>query len=276
MTANNQDLEEIEIQLLLEGIFLRYGYDFRDYSAASLKRRIRYFLLEERVGTISGLQERILHDPACLLRFLWTLSINVTAMFRDPNFYKAIRQKVVPLLRDFPFIRVWHAGCSTGAEVYSMAILLQEEGLYEKAILYATDMNEVVLQKAKEGIFPLKEMQNYTRNYQQAGGKHDFSKYYTAGYDHAKFCPTLQKNVVWAQHNLVTDASFNEFHVILCRNVLIYFNRPLQNRVHELFYESLSDSGILGLGDKETLQFTPHEVDYEALDGREKLYWKVK
>jgi chemotaxis protein methyltransferase CheR len=276
MTPITQDVEEIEIQLLLEGIFLRYGYDFRDYSPASLRRRIRHCLIEEKLNTVSSLQERILHDPAALQRFLWMLSVNVTAMFRDPNFYKIFRQKVLPMLRSYSFIRIWHAGCSTGAEVYSMAILLEEEGLYEKTRLYATDMNEVVLQKAKEGIFPLKEMQTYTRNYQQAGGKHEFSEYYTAQYDHVLIRPTFKKNIVWAQHNLVSDASFNEFHVILCRNVLIYFNKPLQNRVHELLYESLAPSGVLGLGDKESLNFTPHDTDYKALDKREKWYQKVR
>lgn len=276
MIANNQDLEEIEIQLLLEGIYLRYGYDFRNYAAASLRRRIRHCLIEEKLKTVSALQERVLHDLGSMQRFLWALSINVTAMFRDPRFYLIFRQKVIPLLRDYRFIRVWHAGCSTGAEVYSMAILLQEEGLYDRARLYATDMNDLVLQKAKEGIFPLKEMQTYTRNYLQAGGQHDFSEYYTAKYDTVIFRPALQRNIVWAQHNLVSDASFNEFHILLCRNVLIYFNKALQDRVHELFYESLTPSGILGLGDKESLQFTPYDTYYEALDKREKLYQKVK
>lgn len=271
-----QELEEIELRLLLDGVFHYYGFDFRDYALASLKRRIWKCVQEERLHTISGLQEKILHDPACLERFLLALSIGVTAMFRDPGFYLAFRQKVVPLLRTASFIRIWHAGCSTGEEVYSTAILLHEEGLYHKARLYATDMNEAVLEKAKRGIYPLQTMKDYTTNYLQAGGTRSFSEYYTAKYDHVIFHPALQANIVWAQHNLATDASFNEFHVILCRNVMIYFNRTLQSRVHKLFYESLVMSGVLGLGSHESLHFTPYETRYEALDDREKLYRKVR
>lgn len=270
------ELEEIEVQLLLEGIFLHYGNDFRDYALASLKRRIWKCLREEHLHTVSAFQDKVLHDAACMQRFLNALSIDVTAMFRDPSFYRAFRQMVVPRLRALPFVRIWHAGCSTGQEVYSMAALLYEEGLYEQTRLYATDMNEAVLQKAKEGIFPLKAMQEYTENYLRAGGTHSFSEYYTAKYDHALFHPALRKNVVWAQHNLVRDASFNEFHVIVCRNVMIYFNRPLQDRVHHLLYESLAPEGLLGLGSKESIHFTPHEADYEVLDERERLYRKVR
>jgi chemotaxis protein methyltransferase CheR len=271
-----QELEEIELRLLLDGVFHYYGFDFRDYAPASLKRRIWKCVQEERLHTISGLQEKILHDPACLERFLLALSIGVTAMFRDPGFYLAFRQKVVPLLRTASFIRIWHAGCSTGEEVYSTAILLLEEGLYNTARLYATDMNEVVLEKAKRGIYPLQTMKDYPTNYLQAGGTRSFSEYYTAKYDHVIFHPALQANIVWAQHKLATDASFNEFHVILCRNVMIYFNRTLQSRVHTLFYESLVMSGVLGLGSHESLHFTPYETRYEALDDREKLYRKVR
>lgn len=273
---DNKQLEEIELQLLLEGIYERYGYDFREYALSSLKRRVAKFMRDERRRTISGLQERVLRNPKVMARFLNTISIDVTAMFRDPQFYRVFRQKVVPLLRTFPHLRIWHAGCASGEEVYSMAILLQEEGLYDRARLYATDMNESLLQEAKAGVFALKEMQTYTDNYIRAGGTREFSEYYAARYDHALFRPALKENVVWAQHNLATDASFNEFQVILCRNVMIYFNQNLQNRVHNLLYDSLAAGGILALGEKESLKFTPHEGDYEVVDEREKLYRRVK
>ena len=196
-------------------------------------------------------------------------------MFRDPGFYKEFRTRVVPLLRTYPFIRIWHAGCSTGEEVYSMAILLQEEGLYERVRLYATDINDVVLQRAQQGIFPLDQMQQYTENYIRSGGTRSFSEYYTAKYDGALFAPALSRNIVFSQHNLVTDRSFSEFHVIFCRNVLIYFDKSLQNRVHSLFYESLVRFGILALGSKESIKFSQHEACYEQLSPSQKLYRKV-
>jgi chemotaxis protein methyltransferase CheR len=197
-------------------------------------------------------------------------------MFRDPTFYLAFRQKVVPLLRTYPFIRVWHAGCSTGEEVYSMAILLAEEGLYDRARIYATDINEVVVHRAKSGIFPLDRMQEYTENYIKAGGTRSFSEYYTAKYDGALFKQELLRNVVFSQHNLVTDRSFAECTVILCRNVLIYFDKALQERVHGLFYESLSTFGILALGSKESLRFSKYEACYEPVSAPEKIYRKVR
>src|SRR6185369_13829759 len=202
--------------------------------------------------------------------------INVTAMFRDPGFYREFRTLVVPLLRTYPFIRVWHAGCSTGEEVYSVAILLEEEGLLDRSRIYATDINDAVLHQARAGIFPLNRMQEYTENYIKAGGKSSFSEYYTAKYDGALFSPSLTKNVVFSQHNLVTDRSFSEFNVIFCRNVLIYFDRNLQNRVHALFYESLIMFGVLALGSKESLRFSQYEPCYEKLHPREKLYRKVR
>jgi len=271
----SRELEQIEIELLLEAIFRHYGFDFRSYAYASLKRRLWKRIQAEGLDTISGLQQRVLHDRATMERLLMDLSVSVTAMFRDPNFYKAFRLQVVPLLRTYPFIRVWHAGCSTGEEVYSMAILLHEEGLLERARIYATDINEVVLRTAKAGIFPLEKMQEYTQNYLKAGGTRSFSEYYTAAYEGALFAPFLTENVVFAQHNLVTDRSFSEFNVILCRNVMIYFDRPLQNRVHQLFYESLPMYGILALGSKESLRFSDVESCYEELNPREKIYRKV-
>ncbi|KAB8332082.1 protein-glutamate O-methyltransferase CheR [Scytonema tolypothrichoides VB-61278] len=271
-----EQLEDIEIQLLLEGIHRYYGFDFRNYALASLKRRIWNIIRAEGLTTISGLQEKVLHSPPCMERFLCSLSVNVTTMFRDPNFFLTFRQKVVPILRTYPFIRVWHAGCSTGEEVYSLAILLHEEGLYQRCRLYATDLNEMVLKKAKSGIYPLEAMQDYTQQYLQAGGKKSFSEYYTAAYDHARFSSYLKENMVFSQHNLATDNSFNEFHIIFCRNVLIYFNKILQERVIHLFHESLVQFGILGLGRQETLRFTPHEQDYEELEGGEKLYRRIR
>lgn len=269
------DLERIEIELLLEGIFRHYGFDFRSYAYASLKRRLWKRIEAEDLGTVSALQDRALHEPEMMEKLLLDLSINVTAMFRDPGFYQAFRTEVVPLLRTYPFLRIWHAGCSTGEEVFSMAILLQEEGLLEKARIYATDINEVVLQHARAGIFPLDRMQEYTRNYLDAGGKHDFSGYYTAMYDGARFTPKLTENVVFSQHNLVTDRSFAEFNVIICRNVMIYFDRSLQQRVHALFHSSLVPFGILGLGSKETLRFSGFEDSYETVDARQKIYRRI-
>jgi chemotaxis protein methyltransferase CheR len=272
----NADLERIEIQLLLEGIHRHYGFDFRAYAYASLRRRIWKRLDAEHLRTISALQERVLHDPALMERLLLDLSINVTAMFRDPAFYVAFRRDVIPALRTYPFIRIWHAGCSTGEEAYSMAILLEEEDLYDRTRIYATDINEVVIRKAKEGIFPLDRMQEYTQNYLRAGGTRSFSEYYTAMYDGALFAPRLMRNIVFSQHNLVTDRSFAECNVILCRNVLIYFDRTLQQRVHSLFYESLPVYGYIGLGSKESLRFTGFEDNYEQVDRREKIYRKIK
>ena len=276
MTPQRKSLDDLEMDLLLEAMVRHYGCDFRDYSPASLKRRVRHCMREEKLDTISALQDKILHDRGTMERLLLALSVNATAMFRDPGFYRTFRERMVPLLRTYPFIRIWHVGCSTGEEVYSMAILLQEEGLYERTRIYATDMNEVVLKKAMDGVFPLRLMQAYTKNYLEAGGTGSFSEYYTARYDHALFHPSLQSNLVWAQHNLVTDSSFNEFNVILCRNVMIYFNHALQARVHRLLYESLVLLGYLGLGSRETIASTPFESCYDGVDDQEKLYRKAR
>jgi len=270
------DLEGIEIKLLTEGIYQHYGFDFRDYSLPSLKRRIWKRVYAEGLSSVSGLQEKVLHDPGCMERLLLDLSINTTAMFRDPSFYLAFRQKIVPVLRTYPFVRIWHAGCSTGEEVYSMAMLLYEEGLYDRCRIYATDINEAVLQRAKEGIFPISSMKENTSNYIAAGGTGTFSEYYVAKYDYAIFRPSLRENVVFAQHNLVTDASFNQFNVIFCRNVLIYFNNTLQDRVQKLFLDSLETFGILGLGKRETLRFSSVIDNYEVIDEEERLYRRVR
>ena len=274
--ATRDDVDEIELGLLLEGVYRRYGFDFREYAPASLRRRVRRRMHAEGLTTISALQDKLLHDPACMERLLLDLSINVTAMFRDPSFYVSVREKVVPMLRTYPFTRIWVAGCSTGEEVYSLAILLQEEEIYDRARIYATDINESVLERARAGVFPLDKMREYTQNYIKAGGKRAFSEYYLAKYDGAQFQRSLVENVVFAQHNLVSDRSFNEFNVIICRNVMIYFDRTLQNRVHGLFYESLVRLGVLGLGHKEAIRFSPYEDRYEELDPVEKLYRKVR
>ena len=268
------DLEEIEIDVLLEAVYRRYGFDFRNYARASLRRRLSRRRDLEGIATLSGLLERLLHDPDCMERLLLDLSINVTAMFRDPGFYRAFRQTVVPMLRTYPFLRIWNAGCSTGEETFSLAIMLAEEGLLDRTRIYATDINQSVLARARDGVFPLEKMREYTENYQAAGGTRAFSEYYVAAYDGARFDPALVENVVFAQHNLVADRSFNEFHVLVCRNVLIYFDKTLQDRVHRLFYDSLARFGILALGQKESVAFTPHEPEYQSLDEAQRIYRK--
>ncbi len=270
------DLEKIELDCLLEAVYRRYGFDFREYAPASLRRRVNRRVKLEELPSISALQDQLLRDPDVMQRLLLDLSINVTAMFRDPTFHLALREKVVPLLRTYPFTRIWIAGCSTGEEVYSLAILLEEESLYERARIYATDINEAVVERARLGVFPLAKMQDYTRNYIGAGGKRSFSDYYVSAYDGAAFDRALVRNVVFAQHNLVSDRSFNEFHVIVCRNVMIYFERSLQQRVLELFDESLARLGVLALGHKESLRSSALAEKYEELDTPERLYRKVK
>ncbi|BDH61699.1 chemotaxis protein CheR [Ureibacillus massiliensis 4400831 = CIP 108448 = CCUG 49529] len=271
----HEELEELEIKLLLNGVYEWCGYDFRDYAYPSLRRRILHRVYSEKLSTITELLNKLLHDNACLHRLIDDLSINVTEMFRDPSFWKEFRENVIPFLQTFPSIRIWHAGCATGEEVYSMAILLKEEGLYEKTKIYATDINQEVLQTAKRGYYPLEHMKKYTQNYLQSGGNRAFSDYYKVTDTGVKFNSNLMKNVVFAQHNLVSDRSFNEFQVILCRNVMIYFNKTLQKNVHQLFYESLSKFGFLGLGDKETMHFTDFDKYYEQVSTKQKLYQKT-
>jgi chemotaxis protein methyltransferase CheR len=269
------DVEAIEFELLLEGIYRQYGFDFRSYAYASIRRRLWRRMEAEGLKTISTLQDRVLHEPALMEQLLLDLSINVTAMFRDPTFFQSFREKVVPLLRTYPFLRIWNAGCSTGEETYSLAILLKEEGLYERTRIYATDINDRVLERARAGRFPLEKMREYTENYLRAGGSDEFSRYYSVEGEEATFTSELREQVVFAQHNLVSDAPFNEFNVIICRNVMIYFGKSLQDRVHDLFYDSLEQLGILALGHKESIKFTRHEGHYKALDAQEKLYRKM-
>jgi len=270
------DVEDIEGPLLVEAIYRRWGYDFRDYSPASLKRRIRRIVEMEGVASVSALQERVLRDPAAMQKFLNQVTVSVTSMFRDPGFYHAFREAAVPLLRRRRPLRIWHAGCASGEEVYSMAILLHEEGLLGNARIYATDINQAALDTARAGIYPLEKMKEYTANYQAGGGKAAFSEYYQAGHGAAVMRADLSRNVTWALHNLVTDASFNEFDLILCRNVLIYFNTSLQDRVHRLLNDSLPPEGLLVLGRQESLHMTPLEAAYQAIDSREKIYRRAK
>jgi chemotaxis protein methyltransferase CheR len=269
---DDRELEQLELELLLEAIHTRYGYDFRGYARASLRRRLWRRTDLEGLRSLSGLQERILHDPHCMERLLADLSINVTAMFRDPDCHAAMRDAVFPLLRTHPFLRVWIAGCSTGEEVISLAIGLREAGMLERARIYATDIDTDVLSRAHQGAFPLERLRDYTANYHQAGGIEDFSRYYTVKGNLAVFDPELLRDVVFAQHNLAGDRSFNEFHLVVCRNVLIYFGRELQDRVLELFDDSLVRRGVLVLGRKETLGGTVIEDRYEPLVAAERIY----
>jgi chemotaxis protein methyltransferase CheR len=276
--ATEQDgrdgVERIELDLLLEAVYRRYGFDFREYAPASLRRRVARRMRLEGVTTVSALQDLILRDPDVMERLLLDLSINVTAMFRDPSFYTALRNRVLPELRTYPFTRIWVAGCSTGEEIYSLAILLEEEGLNDRTRIYGTDLNEAVLETARRGVFPIHKMQEYTQNYLRTGGTRAFSDYYVSAYDGASFDRSLVRNVVFAQHNLVSDRSFNEFQLIVCRNVMIYFDRSLQDRVHDLFYGSLVRLGILALGHKESIRFSPYADRYQELDADERIYKK--
>lgn len=267
-------LLDLEIKLLMEGIFQVYGYDFRDYAEASLKRRLTQWLTLSRFRTLSYAQAELLRDPATFLTLLKGITVNVSEMFRDPAFFKAIREYVVPYLKTYPFVKIWHAGCSSGEEAYSMAILLLEEGLEGRFRIYATDINQDIISRAQQGIYPLQEMQRFTRNYQQAGGTGSFSDYYTARYDHSILSPKLKQNMVFAAHNLAVDADFGEMNLILCRNVMIYFNQPLKERVLELFDTSLVTGGFLCLGTKESLDNRHIISRYEAITGRMQIYRK--
>ncbi|MDP2227611.1 MAG: protein-glutamate O-methyltransferase CheR [Moraxellaceae bacterium] len=264
--------EEIELQLLLEAIYLRYGYDFRSYSRASLRRRVHQHLLLAHYDNISVLIHDILHRSDAFAALLSNLTINVTEMFRDPDFYRAFREHVVPVLRTHPFLKIWHAGCATGEEIYSMAILLEEEGLYERCQIYATDIDKEVLEKARKGIFQIGDLRKYTDNYQRAGGKASLADYYTAKYDNVIMDPRLKRNVIFADHDLATDQVFGEMQVILCRNVIIYFNRDLQNRVFRLFYDSLDIGGTLCLGSKESMRFASCADQFDVIEKHQRIY----
>jgi chemotaxis protein methyltransferase CheR len=267
----DDDPERIEVDLLLEAVYRRYHYDFRGYARASLRRRLWHRAHSEGVRTLSGLQELVLHDPEVMDRLLRDLSISVTEMFRDPAFFRSLRRRVVPILRTYPYLRVWNAGCSTGEETCSLAILLEEEGLLDRTRIYATDMNADVLERAQRASFPADRMDRYAENHARGGGTGDLRRFFTIRDGRAELAGGLLDGAVFAQHNLAQDSSFNEFQLIVCRNVLIYFGRPLQERVHDLFLESLARFGVLGLGQKETI-LSGHEDRYEVLDAAEKLY----
>lgn len=266
--------QDIEVELLLEALFRCHGYDFRHYSRAHITRRILKRVTLAELDSISGLQQELIHDPAMLETLLLDFSINVTEMFRDPEVYRAIRQKVIPLLATYPFIKIWHAGCSTGEEVYSMAILLREEGLYDRCRIYATDFNAGCLDVAKKGIYSMERLKEYTANYREAGGKEPFSAYYHADYDSILIDQSLKENILFSQHNLVTDGSFGDINLIFCRNVLIYFDRSLKNRVIQLFSDSLTPGGILCIGTKESLDTTRFTDQFKKLSGPERIYRK--
>lgn len=268
------ELIDIEIKLLMEGVYQVYGYDFREYSEASLRRRLIQWLSGSGFITFSLAQSQLLRDRTLFDTLLRGITVNVSEMFRDPSFFKAIREQVVPYLKTYPFVKIWHAGCSSGEEAYSMAILLLEEGLKGRFRIYATDINEEVIRKAQEGIYPLQELQHFTRNYQHAGGTGSFSDYYTARYDHAILSPSLRENIVFAAHNLAVDADFGEMNLILCRNVMIYFKQPLKERVLGLFDRCLVPGGFLCLGTKESLDRRPISDRYEALTARMQIYRK--
>jgi chemotaxis protein methyltransferase CheR len=268
------DSENIELDLLLEAIFLKYGYDFRGYARSSLQRRVEHCLDEGGLSNISELQHEVLFDREFFDRLLLDLSINVTEMFRDPEFFKTIRAELVPELDRRPFLKIWHAGCATGEEAYSMAIVLQESGLLDKSQVYATDFNEMVLDQARQGIFAVNRVRQYTSNYQKSGGTESFASYYNAGYDSAILDKSLRENVIFADHNLVTDGVFGEMDLILCRNVLIYFTRELQDKAFKLFFESLREGGFLCLGSKESIHFSKYAGEFEDFIYKQKIYRK--
>lgn len=265
---------ETELRLLMEAIYRQYSYDFRDYAGASQKRRVLQALTQFDCPTIPALQAGILQDPSLFMRLLQYLTIPVSEMFRDPTFFLALRQQVIPLLQTYPSIKIWIAGCSTGEEAYSLAILLREEGLLERTLIYATDINARSLDKARQGIFSLGSIKDHTANYQKAGGKQAFSDYYTAAYDAAIFDKSLRENIIFADHSLATDSVFSETQLVLCRNVLIYFNKKLQDRALGLFHESLSHRGFLGLGSKESIDFSSYATRFEPLVKPERIFRK--
>jgi chemotaxis protein methyltransferase CheR len=268
------DVEGIEVDLLLEAIYQRYGHDFRSYARASIERRARQFLSSSGCSSVSEMIPKVLRDREFFSRLARYFSISVTELFRDPFVYRVVREQVAPMLRTWPYFKVWHAGCASGEEVYSLAIVLKEEGVYDRATVYATDFNDSALDRAREGVYGMERLQEATRNYQRTGGKASFSEYYHARYGAAAMDASLKERVVFAVHNLATDSAFGEMHLVFCRNVLIYFNRDLQNRALGLFTESLVHGGFLCLGTKEDLQFTDVSDRYETVDRKARIYKK--
>lgn len=273
--TEEQVITDEQVDQLLADALELYGYDFTDYSKASVKRRINRLFSIDRFPSFAELRYRLRNDKQYVNRFVESISVNVTEMFRDPAFYQALRNEVLPQLATYPYIRIWHAGCATGEEVYSMAILLKEMNLLHKSLLYATDISQEALERARQGVVPMNNMKLYSENYIQSGGTRTFSDYYSAMYDRAKLNDDLKSKMVFAMHNLVSDGSFNEFQLILCRNVLIYFNKQLQDKVIRLFSNSLDKLGFLALGTKETLRFTDVARNFKQVDGREKIWRKI-
>jgi Methylase of chemotaxis methyl-accepting proteins len=265
-------VEDLEIHLLLEALYRRYHYDFRNYARASIKRRLVQARQHMGFSSISALQESLLHDPATLTRLLGYLTVQVSEMFRDPSYFRALREKVLPHLRTYPSLKVWVAGCSHGEELYSLAILFREEGLLDRTLFYATDINPEALRAAEAGVYPLERIRKFTENHQKSGARTSLSDYYVADYGRAIFDKTLRSRVVFSDHSLVTDASFAEMQLISCRNVLIYFDRGLQDRAIGLFHDSLARKGFLGLGSKESLRFSSHAGAFAEFVREEKIY----
>ncbi len=268
-------IEKVESELLLEAVNKVYGYDFSSYSKAHIKRRLTGFLGKHNFASISEMQHHVLHDQKIFEEFLNNFSINVTEMFRDPSFYLEMRTKVFPTLKTYPYLKIWIAGCATGEEVYSFAIMLKEEGLLDRTTIYATDFNKNAVQKANKAIYNIDTIKYYTTNYQKAGGTCSFSDYYIANYDSVIIDKALKKNIVFAEHNLVTDGVFTEANLIICRNVLIYFNRELQDKVLKLFDESLTTGGFLTLGTKETIYFSSVNDKYSTISKNNKIFKKT-
>lgn len=266
---------ELEIAGLFEVIYSQYKYDFRDYSKASMRRRVSQALVSLGLGSVKDLQDKIIHDPISFNDLLQFLTIPVSEMFRDPTYFAYFREKIVPVLKTYPSLKIWIAGCSTGEEAYSFAIILKEEGLLDKTIIYATDINESCLKKAQAGIYQMKDIQKFTINYQKAGGKKEFSSYYTAAYDSALFKSSLKKNIVFTDHSLATDQVFSEVQFISCRNVLIYFQKKLQQRAFGLFHDSLCHKGFLGLGSKESLEFSKYAKEFKLISKNDRVYQKL-
>ncbi|QNM94784.1 CheR family methyltransferase [Chitinimonas koreensis] len=265
---------DIELHLLVEAIYLKYRYDFRDYAVSSLRRRVRHALGQFGCATVSALQERVLHQPETFTRLLQLLTVPVSEMFRDAAYFLAVREQVVPILRTYPSLKVWVAGCSTGEEVYSLAIVLDEEGLLERSVIYATDINPHTLERAQQGMFPLDRMPLYGDNYRKSGGRRALSDYYTASQRATLFSKALREHITFADHSLATDSVFSETHFISCRNVMIYFNRQLQDRAIGLFADSLCHKGFLGLGQRETVQFSAHAARFEVFDKPARIFRK--
>lgn len=267
---------DIEVKLFIQAVFMRYNYDFRDYSLASVKRRLSNVLMLHNLKTVTALQERVLHEPEFFTAVLQYMTISTTEMFRDPSYFKAFREKVIPYLRSYPSIKIWIAGCSSGEEAYSFAIIFKEEGLLNRVMIYATDINPVILEKAKAGIYRLEDVKKYSINYQESGGNASLSDYYTANYNAVAIDPELKKNIIFADHSLATDSVFSEVQFVSCRNVLIYFEKKLQDRAITLFHDSLSMQGFLGIGSKESLKFSKMSPSFEHWSTSERIYRKLK